>query len=378
MTFVTREELVRQIHGVGRRLVLSATGGGSQAISDLLSVGGASNTVLAATVPYAASALAAWLGATPEHYCCDRTARAMAMVGYRRAVKLAPDEPNVVGIGCTASLASDRPKRGAHRVYLAVQTADVTATTAWEFVKGRRTRAEEEDATARAILNLIAQHWGLCDSLALDLGEDEPCEARAIAAPACWQDLLAGRLQLVPATAAAEAESPRVLLPGAFQPLHAGHRQMARLAEQMTGSRVAFELSMFNVDKPPLDYLEIDRRLGQFDSAQDAVWLSDAATFITKSKLLPGATFVVGADTIVRIAEPRYYGDAPAAVEAAIAGLAERDCRFLVFGRKLGQQFCTLGDLQLPASLAHLCQEIPGAAFREDISSTALRQSGEW
>src|SRR3569623_1000274 len=113
-------DLVGKIHESARPLVLAVTGGGSRAISALLEVPGAARTVLEAIVPYSAAALSDWLGAQPEHFCCERTARAMAMAAYQRARELAQSEPPaaqplaLTGVACTASLASERPKRGAH------------------------------------------------------------------------------------------------------------------------------------------------------------------------------------------------------------------------------------------------------------------------
>ena len=45
-----------------------------------------------------------------------------------------------------------------------------------------------------------------------------------------------------------------------------------------------------------------------------------------------------------------------------------------MFGRVRDSKFETLADLSLPDSLRTLCDEVPEAAFREDISSTELRQ----
>ena len=123
-------------------MVVVVTGGGSGAISALLSVGGASRTVLAAAVPYSQAALVEWLGGVPDEYCASRTARAMAMAAYEKARRYDPAAP-VCGIGCTASLASDRPKRGSHRVHLAAQSESATATVSLELEKGLRSRARK-------------------------------------------------------------------------------------------------------------------------------------------------------------------------------------------------------------------------------------------
>ena len=102
--------------------------------------------------------------------------------------------------------------------------------------------------------------------------------------------------------------------------------------------------------------------------------MTRAATFAEKALLAAGATFVVGADTIARISDPRYYDHDATRRDAAIATIARQGCRFLVFGRLIGGAFCTLADLDLPAGLWKLCDEVPEAEFRDDVSSTELRE----
>jgi hypothetical protein len=92
--------------------------------------------------------------------------------------------------------------------------------------------------------------------------------------------------------------------------------------------------------------------------------------------LFPEATFIVGADTLVRIAEPRYYGGDAKRRDEAIAAIAARGCRFLVFGRVVDGQFMSLEDLALPAQLRALCCGVSPGEFREDVSSTDLRKIG--
>ena len=146
---------------------------------------------------------------------------------------------------------------------------------------------------------------------------------------------------------------------------------MIDLAEKILGVPVEVEISIENVDKPPLDFIEMDRRLHQFDRKH--VRFTRAPTFVRKTALFPGATFVVGADTIRRIADRCYYGGDPAAAAAAIDIIAQRGTRFLVFGRERDGQFETLDQLDLPANLRELCTEVPIEQFRLDISSTSLR-----
>ncbi len=410
--------LIRRIHDTPMRLVLAVTGGGSRAIADLLAVAGASRTVLEAIVPYAKSSLAAYLGGKPEHTCGERAARALAMVAWQRARQLAIEadqEPTgtgklvrvadacsvpgagnqgskrrktrhshssrvpVAGIGCTAALMTDRPRRGTHRAHVAVQTSAATWTTSIELAKGRRERVEEEDVVARLVINQVASACGLEEELSLNLVEDDRLDTSRTEAQPDWTELLLGHIDAVcvagsvPDLSSGEGRSGRVIFPGAFHPLHRGHLKMAEVAAPQTCGRVEFELSMENVEKPPLDFTEISRRLGQF-SPSHTVWLTRAPTFLVKSELFPKATFVVGADTVVRIADPHYYNDDPAARTAAIDTIVRRGCRFLVYGRILAGGFRSLTELDLPPALQKICREIPEEDFRDDISSTEIRR----
>ena len=365
--------LVEKIHAAPGRVVLVVSGGGSRAIAELLEVPGASRTLLEAVVPYSEEALIAWLGRRPEEFCSARSARAVAMAAFRRAWKYEEGGSSATGVACTASLASDRPKRGAHRAHLALQTASLTATWSLGLTKDRRSRAEEERLVCRLLINALAEACGIGQRLQLDLLEGEQVETSQKVAPEPWQDLLLGRVE----TVCRRCAPVRAILSGAFNPLHVGHRRMAEIAAKMLDASVVMEISILNVDKPPLDYQEIERRLGQF-TEDHRVCLTRAATFEEKSKLFPAATFVVGVDTLRRIADRRYYGDDDAACLAAIERIAGRGCRFLVFGRDVGTGFARLSDLDLPESLRAICREVPAAEFREDVSSTEIRKSGGW
>jgi len=373
---LTTHQFVEQIHASPVQIVLAASGGGSRAIADLLEVPGASRTVLEAVVPYCEKAVVQWLGGRPDQFCSPAAARAMAMAAFLRARDYySGPEYDLAGVACTASLASDRPKRGPHRAHLAVQTQSMTANWSVQLEKGHRSRVEEEELVGRAVLNAIGEACGLTEDLPLDLLDSESAEHHQTRAPLPWQNLLLGKVEAI---CHGDCDtSPRAILSGAFNPVHAGHRQMTEVGQRLLGVPVVTEISILNADKPPLDYYEIDRRLAQFAEGPPVI-LTRASTFEEKSRLFPGAIFLVGIDTLRRIADPRYYGGNPAGCQAALERIAERGCRFLVFGRDVGTGFVRLGDLDLPDGLEALCREVPGDVFREDVSSTAIRRAGGW
>jgi len=168
--------------------------------------------------------------------------------------------------------------------------------------------------------------------------------------------------------------TPLALLPGSFNPLHRGHTELAAIAAIRLGLPVHFELSIANADKPELPREEVERRVTQFANVGD-VWITRAPTFEAKADLFPGAAFVLGWDTAVRVIDPKYYGG-EVGRDAAMRKLMERGCRFVVGGRvDREHRFRVWDGGDLPEEFAGLFVALTEADFRADVSSTQLRGS---
>lgn len=372
-----RAERSRLLHASPWQGVLHITGGGARLLAELLTTPGASATVLEATVPYAESALAELLGRRPDQACAAPTARAMAMAAFQRARRLAPaaDPATLFGLGSTASLATGRAKRGAHRAHVAIQTVAATREATFSFSGGARrstnangqsARDEQESLLLEGLWQELANALDLPGLSVAGTGPSTRSSTRTTVAPGTWRELILGHRT----TLATAPHDGRLLLPGAFNPVHHGHARMLALAEARTGRTGAYELSIANVDKPLLDYAEIAQRLAQFHAP---VWLTRLPTFVEKARAFPETVFAVGADTIERIAAPRYYGGVTGR-DAALAELRDLGVGFCVFGRLLEGRFQVLDDLQLPALLRSLCMGVSETEFNEPVSSTALRE----
>src|ERR1700679_360971 len=139
------QQLISALHASGRKAALAITGGGSGAIGELLRVPGGSRLLIEAQVPYDEREVAAFLGFAPAQACSADTAIALARAARARAASFAPAGANLVGLGATAALVSDRPRRGEHRFHVAFANAAGVAHCTCVLAKGRRDRAAEED-----------------------------------------------------------------------------------------------------------------------------------------------------------------------------------------------------------------------------------------
>ena len=176
--------------------------------------------------------------------------------------------------------------------------------------------------------------------------------------------------QLVPS-----APRPLVLLPGSFNPVHAGHMFWRKVAEEIRQQPMAFELSVTNVDKPPLPGETVRRRLAQF-AWKSPVELTRAPTFVEKSRLFPRTTFVIGADTAERVVAPKYYGD-EVRMHSALQEIGSSGSSFLVAVRSdAAGRVRALSDIPVPRRYADLFSEIPEHRFRFDASSSEIRARG--
>lgn len=351
------KDRILKIHASPYKAVLAITGGGSEVIGELLRYGDGSNTLLEAVVPYANASLDNFLHHKPYKYCSAETAQHMSMSALSRARMLAPDgcdEKHLIGVGATCSLVKAGTERAGrhHVVYISVQTHDRLRGYNIEL-RVDRSRELEEQVAAELIEAALAVACGLPDEVTV----------RSIDTLVTLDTIVLNNIGF---------SEERVIFAGSFNPIHHRHLAMAQAAYMMLGNRVDLELSVTNFDKPSLEPSVINDRVERIKNDTRGIghvgrlYITHAPTFVEKAALFGPATFVVGLDTLLRIAKAAHYSDGN--VEQTVSKLKSLGAKFLVCER-IGYDIKTI-----PASLALLCTFVPPKTYTDDgTSSTKLR-----
>jgi len=369
-------DAIAAIHNATHRCVIEFAGAGSQALAWLHQVPGSSRTVLEAADRYAPASLSGLLGFEPDHFTHPCVAQLMAHRAYLRARELSQGDLPVVGLGCTATLATDRVKRGDHRVCIATRDEKGTITHELTLTKGVRTRMQEEALASLLLIRALAQACGVKGAPELELVAEEVIRVhkgeRGLLSWLSDQSLAWMAVDPQGAITAGQRWPGIALLPGSFNPLHEGHKQLAQAAERILMRQVHFELTLDNADKPSIPLKEAQRRLEQFMGVGTLIF-SWSALFSKKAAVFPHSVFVIGADTATRLVQPRFYGNSLKNMRASLEAIRAAGGRFLVAGRASGRAFVTLEDIEIPVEYGCLFEAIPPSIFRTDVSSTALR-----
>jgi len=363
-------EIIQKIHSSPFRFVLVSSGGGTNAISEILKVPGASKSVLEAYVPYAKESLDYYLLKQPDHYCSLGTTLSMAAKAYSAAKKIDPNTnpKNLLGVAVTASLATNYSKKGEHKFFIAIQTYKYSSSFSYSFVKGELSREEEEQVVTDHIIKAIAQSCKVQNHI---IYENSSLKIKTVEAEKNWVKLVDNKIDFV----SSSNRIPELIFPGSFNPFHSGHNSMSELAEKKTGLGLAYEICIQNADKPPLSYHEIEKTLNQFDRGHEWV-LTKAGKFTDKAALFPNSVFIIGADTLTRILDEKFYLNRQDMLNQ-LDFFNSHNINFLVFGRKIKNNFIGLDSVTIPEHIAKRFSGFGEEIFRDDISSTLIRKEQE-
>ena len=360
------QDIGEKIHSSPFKLVIVSSGGGTNAISSLLKVPGASNTILESHIPYSKESMNEFLNSKPDHYCSLDTCLSMAANAYKKSTKINKQSKSkhLLGIAITANLATTYKKKGDHKFFIVVQSHDYTKYLECYLEKDVRTREMEEELITGCVINLLSESCGLkCDLPEIS----EQIKIHQIDAEKSWKKLFNSQVGYISNI----KNTPELIFPGSFNPLHEGHIKMKELAEKKTGMHTTFEICAKNADKPPLTFYEIKRTIDQFQN--DESWmLTSAGRFSEKAEMFPNSVFIIGADTLLRVFDEKFYKNHKDMMDH-IQRFNDHNINFLVFGRKVNQKFISLNKIKIPEIISARCTGFEETIFRDDISSTELR-----
>jgi nicotinic acid mononucleotide adenylyltransferase len=167
------------------------------------------------------------------------------------------------------------------------------------------------------------------------------------------------------------SHSHKVILSGSFDPCHRKHIEMAKIASEKYGVPVHFEISLTNVDKPPMDYISLEDRISSIQACYDPdfmgdIFVTNTPLFAQKANIFPESTFILGADTMQRLFNVKYYRPQDT-TQSLYRHFKEKRIDFLVFSRKGA-------EIDISPEVRDMITIVPENEYIDDgISSTQIR-----
>lgn len=285
---------------MGVNIHIIATGAGAGLQQRLWEVPGSSAYLSGCSFPYAAEEQEELLGFMPEHFCSEEAAVDLASAAYMKAYKFGGKKP--IGVGLTASVASEKIHRGEHRVFICVMTDDKVQLFQHTFEKGAGQFQRHEDGER-------CDNWGFW-MLVETAGVYETTTMAKFSKDA--SELARKRFLLRPFFASngkrlenLPKEGRYALMPGAFNPPHEGHYGAADAAMSGYNYRAVFEVTA----KPPhKDALTVQQLLQRAKLLQghDRMFTNELPLYLDKARKYPGSPLILGADAMVRMLDPKW------------------------------------------------------------------------
>lgn len=354
------------------------TGAGSGLQQLLWSVPGSSAYLSGSSFPYAQAEHDELLGFTPEKYCSAEDAVDLASAAYMKAYTFGGKNP--VGLGLTASVASNEVHRGDHKIHICVMTDTKVKSYYATLPKhaGKIQRSYDDRECTLCAMDLLEATVLDESSLSMVPGESSSSFAYSDSSELARERFFA-RSFFSAAGKRANLSIPfskrYALMPGAYNPPHEGHFSTAEHVRDEYNRSVIFEVT---AEPPHKDHLTVQQLLQRAKLLQghDRLFTRHEPFYLDKAAAYPGVPLVLGADAMVRLFDPKWGLD----IADMFVKFHNLDTKLLVAGRLIGDKFVTRDDIlqDLKSKLSYgdwiLAGNImKGVSGRHDISSTELR-----
>lgn len=379
MTMITRidevQEAIKSLLDQNIRLGILGASAGGGLMANLATIPGLSRMFHEAVFTHSKEATSDYLGFEPENFVSMDTAIEQAMRAYYRAYQ--PDGKRTIGIGATASVATNEAHRGEHRVWVGVVTDDLISVYYARFVKGLGEEVRSRDLLACDMLmgSVILNASGAlgyvqlpknvefhevipdCNDLAKILLSKRPY-FRVDGQRLTWDQLTK------------EVTDFGVgIYPGSFRLPHFGHFGVAEEFTKKYRQPVVFAIDASPPHKEALTVQEMLKR-AKLLKGRNVVFTWGAPYYIDKARLLPNTKIILGADALVSLLDPKWGikdGTPYEYVEELQRVFHETGTQLVVPDRIVDGVFTTLDDLNPPKGFP--CERLP---LRFDVSSTEL------
>lgn len=303
-----------QLKTANINLHVVATGGGAGLQQLLWAMPGSSAYLSGASFPYDTQEQIDLLGFTPESFCSEENAVDLASVAYMKAYKFGGKDP--VGLGITASVASEKIHRGDHRIFVCVITNTDAKMYHMVLEKGIGEQARKDDGLECDHLGFLA----LLEVLGIENGVPYYGDGKCVDASEMVRERFfmrpffganGRRLKDIPAFASLDKSSvgykPYALMSGAFNPPHPGHYGVADKVLRDYGKSVVFEITA----TPPAGYknqltVQMLLQRAKLMQGHDTLFTEGLPLFLDKAFAYYGIPLVVGADAMVRMLDPKW------------------------------------------------------------------------
>lgn len=337
-----------------------ATGAGAGIQKNLWEIPGCSAYFSGASFPYAEQEQKELLGFMPDHFCSEEAAIDLASAAYMKAYCFGSKKP--VGIGVTASVASEKEHRGDHRVFACIMTDDKVISHHQILVKGVGPISRHNDGALCDWIgtNMIAN---LSNGPSID-GTDHTSLAyeRFFLRPFFAAD--GKRL------ASISHVEDYAMMAGTFNPPHEGHYGLADSFRRTHGRSVVFEIGTNPPHKAAPTVQDLLKRAKML-RGRDALFSKDIPMYLDKARAFPKMPLLIGADTMVRMLDPKWGVD----IQSMLEEMAHLGTTFYVSGREIDGKFTTRDDIvgSFPYNLINYVSLFETLEGRWDISSSQLR-----
>lgn len=348
-----------QLANANCNLHVVTTGGGAGLQQTLWEVPGSSSYLSGCSFPYSTKEQQDLLGFMPSKSCCEETAIDLASAAYMKALEFSGKR--TLGLGLTASVASNKEHRGDHRVFACLISDDKVYLTHTILKKSVGLLARKEDGKiCDTIGEVLLSSYLLNENNFVDT--TGKADARFFTNP--FFSATGER------SANISVKNPAIM-PGAFNPPHEGHYGMVDEYEDAQRRKVIFAITANAPHKPPLTFQECLKRAKMLQG-RNRLFSKDDPLYLDKARLHTNTPMVIGADALLRMFDPKWGLD----LEASLQEFWSLGTKFGVFGRVVNGKFMDAGDAirTLPKPLYDkyrlLFSEVYG---KWDISSTELR-----